>query len=757
MSPHTPLCLGIFVLLLAGSLLVPSAPADPTALYADELVRIDITAGMPTLPKGVDIAGGVPGQALDIIIPKLREGELSGLKYTVLISDVDAYSQTFAGQYHSFAQIEQILQDTANNYQSITKLTSLGKTSQNRDIWCLEISDNPGVDEGEPGVVFMALHHAREWPGVEITLNLINILTSQYNTNTTIKNLVDNRRLFVVPCVNPDGYYRSHDQGSDWRKNMHYFPFWGTTGVDLNRNYAGSVNGKGLGEWGTVYQGAATHDSSQGVYCGPDPNSELEVQAVQSLVLNNNICAAISWHTYSELVLWPWGYKLSEKTPDNTYLSAVGQHIASLIHRQGSGTYTPQQSAQLYPTTGDFLDWCYGDSYYEMGKSTFCYTIEACNEFQPPANQLDQICAENAKGGLYLLTEAANISQVAPQILPPVIDDMPDSDTGSYTVSWQVPNPSANPDVFQLDEMTNLSTTTDGAESGIGYWVNDGFTVSTQHAHSGTHSFKGHTQDGATSTLTTTTPLPVTPGTAVSFWTYYNTEYQYDYGFFEVGTDGRLFNVLGGFNGTGTTWQQHTYDLSAYAGKSVFLRFRYVTDDGTSLEGFYVDDITPIASFAHTTNVSASITQTHYQFTDRANGTYYYRIRGHTAARGWGDYSTVKSINVVLTHPGNDTTPPTLNITSPKEHFLYSRNHEVRPFFTTLILGSINVTVSTTDESGIARVEFSVNGKLMATDTVVPYSWDWTNRTFGRRIITVVSYDNAGNNATQSLPVWKFF
>ncbi len=757
MSPQQPLCLGILMLLLASSLLVPSAPADPTALYADELVRIDITNGIPTLPKGVDIAGGVPGQALDIIIPKLREEELAGLTYTVLIPDVDAYDQPFAGQYHTFAQIEQILQDTANNYPSITKLTSLGKSYQNRDIWCLEVSDNPGVDEGEPGVVFMALHHAREWPTVEIVLNLINILTSQYSTNATIKNLVDGRRIFIVPCVNPDGYYRSHDQGQDWRKNMHYFPQYGTTGVDLNRNYAGSVNGKGLGEWGTVDQGAATHDSSQEVYCGPNPNSELEVQAVQSLFLNNNICACISWHTYEELVLWPWGYNLADKTPDNTYLSQVGQHIASLIHRQSGGTYTPQQSAALYPTTGDALDWVYGYDYYELGRSNFCYTIEACNQFQPPANQLDQICAENAKGGLYLLTEAANISLVAQRILPPVINDMPDSNNGTYPVSWQVPNPASNPDVFQLDEMTNLSTTTDDAESGLGLWANDGFSVSTARAHSGTHSFKGNTADSQASTLTTVTPLPVTPGMSVSFWTYYNTESNFDYGFVEVSTDGRLFNVLDNFTGTGTTWQQKQYDLSAYAGKSVFLRFRYVTDDGTSLEGFYVDDITPIAQFAHTTNVSASITQTHYQFTDHTNGTYYYRVRGHTDARGWGDYSTVKSINVVITHPENDTTPPVLNVTKPLEHYLYIKDRAIHSFFMTLILGSITVQATTTDKSGIARVEFSVDGKLMMTDTEAPYSLAWTNRTFGRHTITVVSYDNAGNNATQSLAVRKFF
>ena len=226
-------------------------------------------------------------------------------------------------------------------------------------------------------------------------------------------------------------------------------------------------------------QGAATHDSSSEVYCGPAPNSEAENQAVESLFTNNNICAAISWHTYGELVLWPWGYG-TDHTPDNTYLSQIGQHIASRIHSQGGGTYTPQQSVTLYPTTGDALDWAYGYDYYELGHSTFCYTIEACNQFQVPANQLDQICTQNANGGLYLLSQAANISQVPQPVIPPAIEDMPQNDTGTYTVSWQVPNPASNPDVFQLNEMTNLSLVTDDAESGMGNWVSDGFTVTTQ-------------------------------------------------------------------------------------------------------------------------------------------------------------------------------------------------------------------------------------------------------------------------------------
>ncbi len=752
------LCFSLGTLLLASALIVPSALANQNSLYVDDLVRIPITNGLPTLPRGVEIAGGVTGQAVDIIIPAYREGELTalGLTYSILVHDIDAYSAGYRGQYHSLAQMETFLQTTASAYSNICQLTSLGKTYLNRDIWCLEISDHPGVEEGELAVAFIGVHHAREWPGMEITLNLINLLTSGYASNTTIQNLVNNRRIFIVPCMNADGYYHSHDQSVDWRKNMHYFPQYSSTGVDLNRNYAGSCNGVGLGEWGTVYQDAASHHAPEEVYCGPGPNSELEVQAIESLFTAHNICAAISWHTYEELVLWPYGYA-NTQTPDNTYLVQVGQQIAARIHKQsGGGTYTPQQSVGLYPTTGDMLDWLYGYSYYELGHSCFCYTIEACSSFQPSQSYLDQICAENARGGFYLLTEAQNISQIAQHPTRPTITPIPVNDTGTYTLHWQVANPTCNPDQYELDELTGLSLTTDGAETGMTNWASSGFTVSTQHAHSGTSSFKGNPANDQTSTLTSATPIPVTPGMTLDYWTYFNTEQYFDYGFAEASIDGRVYDVLGNFTGTGTTWTEHQADLSAYVGKSVFLRFRYVTDSSTAGEGFYVDDITPVATFAQNTTLSNTLTAPQYTCHDRPNGTYYYRARAHTAARGWGDFSTIQTVTVAITHHGNDTTPPTVNITSPTSRYLYLFNHPICPFFTTLIIGKITVSAAATDDVGIAQVDFYVDDVLMYTDITQPYSWDWTNHTTGKHTLKVVATDTSDNTAEQDLTVRKF-
>ena len=753
--------IGILVLSGLGAVGVPESAMlsenSHNPFFTNVLARIDTTDGHVCLPRGIEVAGGKPGEWIDVIMPKVRLQELSNadIEYSVLIWDVDSYSQSFAGQYHTLAEIEQILEDIADNYPDITSLYSIGTTYEGRDIWCLEITDNPGVDEGEPGVFYMGLHHAREWPTVEICLNIADELTSGYGSDPVITDVVNNRRLWLVTCVNPDGYHWDHDLGHDWRKNRHYFPEFGTYGVDLNRNYAGSSNGDPWGAWGSLGPASVTHNPDYSTYCGPSPISELETQAIRDIFLENDICACITWHTYSELVMWPWGYSGSEQTPDNTYISQIGIEIASRITRQsGSGTYTPIQSAGLYPTTGDTTDWAYGYTHYVQGGTTFAYTIEACSEFQPPAYKLDQIVDENFDGALYLLQEAENIkNNVIPRVLPPEIDEMTTDPDGNYNVSWQEQNPDAEPDYFQLDELTGLSILIDDAEAGSDMWELDGFSLSDSRSHSATHSFKSRRTNEDVSSMTTVYPIPVTDGMSLSFWCWYDIEDNYDYAMVEVSRNGRNYDLLGTFNGLSGSWEYKEYGLSNYTGDSIFVRFRYTTDTYTLEEGFYVDDISPIADFETVTTISSSIEDNYYEITGRPNGTYYYRVKGHNDERGWGDFSTLEDMIV----GDGDTEPPTVEITYPKERHLYFMNREIIPFLTTLIIGNIDIKVNASDPSGVDRVEFYIDGQLMETVTTAPYNWTWSKNAFFKHTIKVSAFDNFENDAEKEITVWKFF
>ncbi len=726
------ICFGTLVLLLCGSVTISGSQSDDSTSFVKDLVRVDITQGNVVFPEGVEVVAENMGAWVDIIIPRYRLQELTDnqIQYTTLIADMDAYHSAMMGSYHTFVQMENILQGIATNHSDIASLFSIGISYEGRNLWCLEISDNPGEDEGEPGVLFMGLHHAREWPTVEICLRIANNLTAGYGVNSTITDFVDGRRIWIVPCVNPDGYYYCHDLGNDWRKNRHYFSQYGTYGVDLNRNYPGSADGNAWGAWGSIFDASVTHDPGDEVYCGPGPASELEIQAVTNFFTTHDICASISWHTYQQELYWPWGYTASQ-VPDNTYIGSVGTQIAQRITRQsGSGTYTPGQSHGLYGTTGDNIDWEYGYSHFVMGRTTFAYTIEACSDFHPSASYLDQICKENCDGALYLLSEAENIRDtVVPRVMPPLLDELPNDSDGNYRVSWEEQNPLAEPDYFQLDELSGLSLMTDDAESGSGLWSLDGFALSTSRYHSGSSSFKSRYTNADVSTMTTVNPIPITTGMKLSFWCWYNTENNYDDAFVEVSTDGRFYKILDIFTGSSGSWQYKEYDLGNYSGESLFIRLRYTTDSGTLQEGFYVDDITPVADIATVTTLSSTITNDYYDITGKTNGTYYYRVKGHNSVRGWCDFSTLEKILVSV---GEDLTPPvtTCTLTGELEGDVY--------------VSDVTITLAATDDSGIDYTKYKLDDGAWAM-----YTAPFVVSTNGNHTVSFYSVDTVGNTESE--------
>ncbi|PNX49997.1 MAG: hypothetical protein BV456_08170 [Thermoplasmata archaeon M8B2D] len=618
------------------------------------LIRLSTVNGIPIFLKDVDIITGKTGEYIDIIVTYEEYYNLLEKtdKIDVLIWDLESYIQKNIGAYHTFDEIVSTLNNISNNYPEITSLYSIGTSYENRSLWCLEITDNPGVDEGEPGVFFMGLHHAREWPTIEICLYIIDQLTSKYGNDPTITDLINNRRIWIVPCVNPDGYSYDHDQfnGTEsWRKNRQYFSEFETYGVDLNRNYGGSSNGDIWGAWGSVAYNGATHDSDGETYCGPNPFSELETQAIKNMFIENDISASITWHTHGELVLWPWGYSGDLQTPDDNYMSQVGIQIAERITQEdGTGTYEPTQAAGLYPTTGDTDDWAYGYYHYIIGKPLFIYTIEACQSFHPDENKLDQICKENYDGALYLLEEAENIkNNVKTRVTPPIINDLTTDLDGNFTITWTENNPNADVLYFKLEQLNNLSIEIDNCEDNTKqYWNLDGFIKTDDKYHSMSNSYKSHDKNNMCSSMTSTYPIPVNEDTVLSFWCCFDTEENNDYAFVEVSRDGRYYEILDTFTGSSNNWEYKEYSLEDYKDESVFIRFRYATDTLGRGDGFYVDDITPVSNFKSIKTISDSIQSNSYEIYNLAKDIYYYRVKGFNNEYGWGDYSTLEKIKV---------------------------------------------------------------------------------------------------------------
>lgn len=250
--------------------------------------------------------------------------------------------------YHTYAETQTELQKAVANYPSLAKLSSVGTSYEGRALSALKISDNVGTDENEPEVLFTCNQHAREHLTTEMCLRIVQRLTSGYATDPAIKRLVDGAEIWVVPSVNPDGseYDISGGTFHSWRKNRQ------GPGTDTNRNWGY--------KWGCC--GGSSGSTSSETYRGTAAFSAPETRSLSNWVNSRvvggvqQIKTHIDFHTYSELVLWPFGYTYADTAPGLT--AAEAQKFQSL-GRQMAATngYTPQQSSDLYITDGSVNDW----------------------------------------------------------------------------------------------------------------------------------------------------------------------------------------------------------------------------------------------------------------------------------------------------------------------------------------------------------------------------------------------------------------
>jgi carboxypeptidase T len=335
----------------------------------------------------------------EIVVNEQEKALLSqkGFSYTVKIPDMDSLLKPFlkrgvkdAGKYHTYQEVTQEIHQYAKEYPQILKVESIGKSWEGRDIWAVKISDNVNKDEDEPAVLIMGMHHSREWISVEVPMALIKTILGGYKAgNERIVNLVNNREIWIVPVVNPDGFVYSQTKYKMWRKNRRDNKD-GTYGVDPNRNYGY--------KWGG--QGASTYTGSD-TYRGPSAFSEKCTQAIRNFAKREHFVASISFHSYSELVLYPFGYAYNVPDPYTPILKRLAEGMAKFNH------YKPINSADLYPAAGDSDDWLHG----AMGVMSF--TIELAKSFIPAESQIASICADNVKSCLYLIEQADNIFPVA--------------------------------------------------------------------------------------------------------------------------------------------------------------------------------------------------------------------------------------------------------------------------------------------------------------------------------------------------------
>ncbi|MEZ4871734.1 MAG: M14 family metallopeptidase [Bdellovibrionales bacterium] len=299
-------------------------------------------------------------------------------------------------KFHNYDELYSALQELAGANGDIVSLNSIGRTHEGREIYTVRISADLANASDLPGIIFMGGHHAREHISVEMPLMLAQYLVREYRAqNAEVVRLVQTRDIHIVPIVNPDGAEHDIAQGryKMWRKNRKNNGD-GSFGVDLNRNYGF--------KWGT---GGSSKNKSSDTYMGEQPFSEPETQAIKSYVESNkNITILLSYHTFSELILFPWGHKY-DSIEDN---KAFRVHETMANRMAQWNRYTPQQSSDLYIASGDTTDWSFG----EHGIISFTFELDPKNfwegGFYPGQDKIDVVFRKNINPALYLIDFADN-------------------------------------------------------------------------------------------------------------------------------------------------------------------------------------------------------------------------------------------------------------------------------------------------------------------------------------------------------------
>ncbi len=304
--------------------------------------------------------------------------------------NVEGFGFGSMGGYYTLAEVYQRLDSMYLLYPNIiTQKFQVGTTIENRPIYAVKISDNPNIAETEPQVFYNSLIHAREPAAMMAVMYYMYYLLENYGTDPEVTYLVNNREIYFMPVVNPDGYEYNRSTnpngGGMWRKNRRNNG--GSFGVDLNRNFGF--------QWGFNNTGSSGSPSSE-TYRGTAPFSEPETQAMRDFTNSKNFKTALNYHTYSNLLLYPWGY-INQPTVDNEIFV---EYTADMT-RYNNYT-TGQPPVILYDVNGSTDDWMYGEQITKPKILSLTPEVGSSSDgFWPPQSRIFPLAQENLWPNLY--------------------------------------------------------------------------------------------------------------------------------------------------------------------------------------------------------------------------------------------------------------------------------------------------------------------------------------------------------------------
>ncbi|XP_043823846.1 carboxypeptidase A2-like [Dromiciops gliroides] len=286
------------------------------------------------------------------------------------------------GAYHTLEEIFQEMDNLVEKYPDLVSKLQIGYSFEKRPMNVLKFS----TGGNKPAIWLDAGIHAREWVTHATALWTANQIASDYGKDPSVTALLDTMDIFLLPVTNPDGYVFSHTKNRMWRKTRSKASGSFCVGVDPNRNWDAGFGGPG-----------ASDNRCSDSYRGPSANSEVEVKSIVDFIKNHGgIKAFITLHSYSQLLMFPYGYKCS-RSNDFDELNEVAQIAAeSVTSLYGTKYKVGPICSVIYQASGGSIDWS-----YDYGiKYSFAFELRDTGRhgFLLPANQILPTAEETWKG-----------------------------------------------------------------------------------------------------------------------------------------------------------------------------------------------------------------------------------------------------------------------------------------------------------------------------------------------------------------------
>jgi len=269
---------------------------------------------------------------------------------------IKAYSQTFDGYF------------------------TYGTSFEGRDLFGVKVGSGSKVVSVDCGI------HAREWISPAYCQWFMNeVRDGQFNQ------YLNDVTFVIMPSINPDGYVNTWNGDRMWRKNRNT-GYGACVGVDLNRNYDANHAGPGASD-------RPCSDTYHGPSAFSEPESKAQQDHMKQYIDDGSLKAFLTFHSYSQLIIFPYSYDYTSQAPNKAELNSVGQEMSAAIRAVHRQSYEAGQGTDLlYAAAGGSDDWAYDAMLAAGNDGPLSYTFELRDEgrygFLLPANQIQPNCEE---------------------------------------------------------------------------------------------------------------------------------------------------------------------------------------------------------------------------------------------------------------------------------------------------------------------------------------------------------------------------